>query len=203
MKLWRSNEKGNDKIIAYANQSIYKVNPKENEVEDVVYNFNHQIFPSSNFMEIPLRYVKAIHMEQGKSYIEIFFGNDSTEHLRITDPSRKKEIFDFFKTNLPNSKSDTETYSKLKAGKKPLIAMIVIAALFLWTFYIATGIEHDIEYDVSGKQYHSMAGIVLVLASLGTTNVILIFGALFLIALISFIAKIKQPKVIHRIRIIR
>lgn len=203
MKLWISNEKGNDKVIAYANHSIYKGNPKEEEIDNIVSSSTILGLPEKGFIEIPFHYLKEIHMEEGKPYIEIFFGNDSTEHLRITDHHRKQEIFDYLRSNIPNSRSSIDAYSIFRAGKKPLIAMIIVLALFLWTFYIANGLDQGLEYDVAGKRYNSVAGIVLALASLGTGKVLLIFGTLFCIALIAFISKTKQRKIVNKITINR
>ena len=49
------------------------------------------------------------------------------------------------------------------------------------------------EYDVSGGHYHSIAGIILVLASLGVTKLVLLFGSLLLITGISMYKKYKNP----------
>jgi hypothetical protein len=37
MKIWISTERGDDKIIGYHGNSIYKVNPKAEEIESVAY----------------------------------------------------------------------------------------------------------------------------------------------------------------------
>ncbi|CAN5390854.1 hypothetical protein BH11BAC3_BH11BAC3_02600 [soil metagenome] len=201
MKFWRSYEKGDDKIIAYDNGTIYRCNPPADEIDAVVYNLESQVIPTKNFTAIPLHYLKQINLEDNRTYIEVLFGSDSSEHLRIKDEEKRKEIFEYFKTNIPNAKFYTDNYSKIQAGKKPLIAMGVVTAIFLWTFYIAAGIENGNEYGVSGDRKNSVAGIVLALASLGTKNVSLIFGALFIIAAISFIQKVRNPKTIFRIQV--
>jgi hypothetical protein len=198
MNIWRSDNKGDDKIIAYINETIYKCNPKESEIENVFYNLKNNIPPTNNFTSVPLSYLKEIHLEESKNYIEILFGGDSTEQLKINDSLVKAEIFDFFRTNIPRTKFSIDKYSKLRAGKKPLIAMFVVLAICLWTFYISNGIEEGGEYKVVGSQ-RSVASIVLMLASLGTKNVLLIFVSLFGIALTSFILKTKNPKVVRKI----
>ncbi|MEP7107174.1 MAG: hypothetical protein ABI760_04315 [Ferruginibacter sp.] len=201
MKNWRSYEKGDDKIIGYHNGTIYRGNPNSDEIELVIYNFQKEVIPAKNFTAIPLHYLKQINLEESQNYIEVLFGKESSEHLRIKDANKRKEIFEYFKTNIPNSTFHTDNYSKFKAGKKPLIAMGVVAGLFLWTFYIAVGIEKGIEYGVTGDHKNSVAGIVLAFASLGTKNVALIFGTLFTIAVISFVQKIKNPKIVYRIQV--
>jgi hypothetical protein len=198
MNIWRSENKNDDKIIAYFNDTIYKCNPKESEIENVFYNLKNNQAPTSNFTSVPLSYLKEIHSEEGKNYIEIFFGGDSTEQLKINDSLVKDDIFQYLKTNIPKTKFSIDKYSKLRAGKKPLIAMLVVLAICLWTFYISSGIEQGDEYKVVGNQ-RSVASIVLMLASLGTKNVLLIFGSLFGIALTSFILKTKSPKIVRKI----
>lgn len=202
MKTWTSFEKGDDRIIAYAGNSIFKANPKDSEVEEAAHQLSLGVAPENNCTEIPQHYLKEIRMQQGKPYIEVYFGNDSLEHLRIKDEARRREVFDYLKTGVPNSRASLEKYSKWKAGKKPLIAMVVVAALFIWTFILAQGIEEGNQYEVAGNQ-RSTATIVTALASIGKTNVMLLFGALFALALISFILQTRKPKVVERIRIVR
>jgi hypothetical protein len=198
MNIWRSENKNDDKIIAYFNETIYKCNPKESEIENVFNNLKNNQAPTNNFTSVPLSYLKEIQLEEGKNYIEIFFGGDSTEQLKINDSLVKDDIFQYLKTNIPRTKFSIDKYSKLRAGKKPLIAMLVVLAICLWTFYISSGIEQGDEYKVVGNQ-RSVASIVLMLASLGTKNVLLIFGSLFGIALTSFILKTKSPKIVRKI----
>ena len=200
MKIWTSTEKGNEKIIAFVDKTIYRGNPKLTEIDSCVYDLKMKIIPTDNFIGIPLHYLKEINLQEGEGYIEILFGKDSYEHLRITDFQTRTEIFDYFKSAIPNATFTIDRYSKLRAGKKPLVAMVVVGLLFLWTFYIANGIESGNEYKVVGNQ-RSMASIVIVIASLGVKKVILVFTSLLTIAVIAFIRKAKNPPIIARLKI--
>jgi len=201
MKIWRSDQQGDDKIIAYVNSTVYRGNPSSEEIENVLNNFQIEILPTKNFTGIPLHYIKQINMEEGQTYIEVLFGKGSSEHLRIRDEEKRKAIFAYFKTHIPNSTFYIDKYSKTRAGKKPLIAMCVVVGLFLWTFYIAAGMENGDEYRVTGDHYNSVAGIVVALASLGTKWISVIFGTLFGIAAFSFIRKVRNPKTVNRIQL--
>jgi len=196
MKIWSSFEKGDDKIVAYLNGTIYRGNPTIDEIDAIIFNFKMQEIPIKNFTAIPSHYLKQINLDEETSYIEVLFGSESTEHLRIKDTVKKKEIFDYLKSNIPGARFYTDKYSKIRAGKKPLIAICIITLIFLWTFYIADGIENGIEYGVTGDHKNSLAGIVLGLASLGTKYIALLFGTFFVIALLAFIQKIKKPKIV-------
>jgi hypothetical protein len=198
MDIWRNENKSDDKIIAYFDDTIYKCNPKESEIEQVLVGFKNKHIPTNNCISIPMPYLKEIHLQEGKNYIEIFFGTDSSEELKINDGAVRNEIFQFFKTNIPRAKYRMEKYSKLKAGKKPLIAMAVILVIGFWVFEISSGMENGEEYSLIGS-VRSLAGIVIALASIGTKKVFLLFGSLFAIALTSFIMKIKTPKVVRKI----
>lgn len=202
MTIWKSNLKGDDKIIAYFNNTIYKGNPKPEEIDSTIRELNSGNKPKTNLFGIPQSLLKEIHLEEGKEYIQVFFGDDSYELLRINDENKRLEIFDFFKQNIPKSTTYTEEYSKLKAGKKPLYAMVVIAILFSWSFYLATQIETGSQYEIIGDK-RSITSIILILASLGTTNLILLFGILFIIAILGFIQKTKRQKTVHKIVVIR
>ncbi|WP_447635991.1 hypothetical protein [Flavobacterium microcysteis] len=197
MKIWKSNIKGDDKIIAYYDKTIYKGNPKPDEVETVIRELNIGKQTSSLF-GIPQKLLKEVNFEVGKNYIEVLFGLDSTEHLKINDVNKKQEVFDFLRNEIPNSSYEVEKYSKFKAGKKPLFAMAFILILFSWAFYLATEIENGNQYEIVGSG-RSITSIVLAIASIGTLNVILLFGILFCIALLGFVLKTKNPKVVHKI----
>ena len=199
MQVWVSKEKADDKIIAFANQTIYKGNPKPEEVDAVAFELKTKQNIPSALAGFPLSYIKAINLPEGKKYLELFFGKDSYEELNITNEQKKQDIFNWFKTNIPGSEYNLYKPTFLQAGKKPLIAFFVVAAFFLWTLYVAVGIESGEEYDVSGQHYHSIAGIVLAIASIGVKKVILVFGSLMAIAVVSFIKKVRNPAVIHSI----
>ncbi len=202
MKIWKGTEKSDEKIIAYSDSIIYICNPKISEVENVIQNLKMNIIPTDKFTSVPLSYLREIHLEEGKKYIEILFGGDSKEQLNINDLEIRNEIFEYFKSNISKSVYMSDTYSKLRAGKKPLIAMTVLLSICLWTFYISNGIEQGDEYKVIGNQ-RSVASIVLMIASLGSTNILLIFGIFFGIALTSFIIKTKNPKIVQKIIMVR
>jgi hypothetical protein len=200
--IWTSTLKGDDKIIAYFNNTIYKGNPKEADFKAVITELENQKSIPVSLMSIPRSYLKEVNLEEGKNYIEVLFGADSSEHLKINDTDRRTEIFDFLKANIPQSTNYLDHYSTLRAGKKPLIAMAIIFALFIWTISIAVEIEQGSQYGVVGR-YNSTAGIVLALASLGVTKVVLLFGSFLAIALFGLILKTRKPKVINTIKVIR
>jgi hypothetical protein len=198
-KIWRATGKSDDKIIAFIDSTIYKGNPKEEELEYCLSDLRMGIVPTKAFFGIPLSYVKEIRMQESKNYLQVFFGQDSEEHLRIHDVTLKKELFDYFNENIPGATFSKEHYSKLKAGKQPLIAMGVVTALFLWTLYYAIGFDNGLQYETTNGRYDSVTGIVLAIASFGVIKTILFYGFWFVIALWSFIIKARNPPVIHRL----
>lgn len=199
MKVWTSIEKDDDKVIAFANKTIYKGNPKAEEIDSVVYELGKQDTVPTGLAGFPLSYIREINLTEGSNNIELVFGKDSTEDLKIASELRRREIFEYLKNNIPDSAYTLYKPTAIQAGKKPLIAFVVVLALFIWTLYLALGIESGNDYDVTGQRYNSIAGIVLAIASIGVKNVILVFGALLTIAIISFIKKAKKPPVIDRL----
>jgi hypothetical protein len=169
--IWTNDDKGSDKLIAYAGNTIYKSNSK---------NFEQLTFDlkmgniSNELFSIPHHYLKELRLEEKKKYIEVFFGNDSTEHLRIADDAKRKEVFEYLKANIPGSQHMVDKYSIFRAGKKPIIATIVMTAFFGWIYYIANGLEQGKIYEVVGGSGPSFAKLVLGLATIGTTNVIIL-----------------------------
>ena len=201
MQIWQSEHPGDDKIIAFFNQSVYKANPKPDEISTYISELKANSIPFKNAVEIPLHYIREIVMQEGKNYFEVQFGSGSTENFVINDPLRRLEIFEYLKKNLP-VESSTVTYSKIRSAKKPLIALVVVVLIFLWTLYIAINVEKGSDYEVVG-QAHSLAGIVLMIAYMGVQNVVLIFGTLILIAGFAFVKKFTKPPTFHRLVIKR
>jgi hypothetical protein len=200
IKIWTSIEKYDDKIIAYLNDTIYKANPPVNEIEAYVLDMKMQNNLAKNFFGIPLHYISEINMRDGKKYIEVVFRGDY-EHLKIKDDRIRNEIFEFLKKNIPGAIYSIVKLSKFKTAKKPLIAMGVVCTIFLWCLYIAIGIQSGNEYDVTNQHYHSVAGIVLLIASLGVNKITFIFGFLLIVAGISFLKKYRNPIVKNTISI--
>ncbi|MFT3843600.1 MAG: hypothetical protein QM725_00985 [Lacibacter sp.] len=198
MKIWHSYNQVDTKVIVLNEEFVYLANPKVNEVDDYVQSFKAKIIPDKKVFCIPLSYINRISLIEGKTYLKVEF-RGSYEDVVISDNKVKQDVFDYFKTNYSGFKYAIESYSKVRAGKKQLIALLVITVLFSWSFYLAKGMEKGIVYDVEGEQYHSLAGIVLVLSSLGSLNLMIIFGALLILTTFLLIKNIKKPPVIHHL----
>lgn len=201
MKIWMSDEENDRFVIIFYESIIYWGKPKKDEIEDIKHNLNMGIIPK-NITGIPLSYIKQIRKDNSKTYIEVLYNKDSSEHLRVKNKIIKNEIFEYFKLNINNSGFFIDHYSKIRIGRKPLIAMLVVTAIFLWSYNIASGIENGNDYKIVGS-YRSLASVVLMIAALGTKNVCMIFGCLFAISLTSFILKIRKPKMVEKIIINR
>jgi hypothetical protein len=201
MQIWTSEHKGDDKIIAFFDKTIYKANPSSAEVERYVLELKGNSIPTSKALEIPLSYLREITMEEGQKYFDVHFGGDSNEQFIISDDKTRWEIFNHLKAQLPVTER-IEMKSRFKSAKKPLIAMIMILILFLWTLFVAIDVESGTDYEVAGN-YRSVAGIILMLAYLGVGKVVLIFGVLLGIAIFAFTKKFKASQPIHRLVITR
>jgi hypothetical protein len=203
-EVWTSSEKNNDKLIAFVNNKIYKANPRtDEETNTLASGLKSGSFDSTKLWEIPIGVCREIRLQDGKPYIEILWGKDGEEQLRITDEYKRYKVFEFIKANIPNGKLSTEKWSVIRAGRKPMIAFFVVLALFLWTFFYVVEAEKGSEYYIENGRYNSISGIVLGLASMGRAKVITVFSVLMGIALISFILKARNPPVMNRIIINR
>ncbi|GGB24629.1 hypothetical protein [Puia dinghuensis] len=203
INIWVNEGRSDDKIIAIIDDTIYKCNPRSEEIDDFVRALKMKDIPQKNTFGLPFSYIKEVRHQAGKKYIQLFFRGDSEEHLRIDNEEKLNEIFDCIKDALPYSAYKIDKYSPLRAGKKPLIALLVVIALFIWTLFIAADMESGIEYDVHGGHYNSFAGLVLMFAALGIKKVVLIYTPLLAIAILAFILKARKPPVIRRLMISR
>ena len=200
MKIWNSIENGDDAIIACNDELIIKGNPKPSEVNNCISDLELNKIPFDNFITIPFSYLKEISIEEGKENIEILFGSDSSEILKIKDEKTKNDIFDFFKINIPNSFFIVDRYTPLKAAKKPLIAMGIIVLIFSYIFYLVKEIKSGTEFELVGSGA-SLAGIIAAIASLGFQKVTLLFLAFITIPLIGSLKKANNPPTIHKLKI--
>jgi len=196
-KIWINKEKGSDKIIALGSDRIFKISPKDESIFQYANDIENEIIAKSVFA-IPFTHIRTIHLQEGRKYIQVFFGKESEEHFRVNDVNKLVEIFKYLKENIPRTTYNYEQYSALKAGKKPLIAVTVVFILFVWAMNWAIKIQMGYEYELVGNGV-SISGIVLGLASLGVVNVILIFSTLLGIGLYSMIRKMKNRPTVHEI----
>ena len=195
-KIWTNPDARGDKIIAIVNDILYKVNPRDEEIAEVARDLKMRRIPQQNTFSLPMSYIWEIRLQEGKEYIQVFFRGKSEEHLMIKDAVLREEIFNFFKKNTTQSKFYLERHSKIKAAKKPLIALLVVAGLWLYTAYLSIRIADGTEFEIRGP---GLGGIAYFLATLGPAKNILIFGGLAGIALLAAINKMRNPPVLHRI----
>jgi hypothetical protein len=200
IKVWTSDQKNDDRLIGFGDNTIYKANPKSNE-QTILFakEMESGAHDSTKVWEIKTSHCKEIRLEDGKSCIEIFYGKEGEEQLRITDEYKRYAVFDWIKANTPDSEFIVEKWSAFRAGRKPMIAFIVVFALFVWTLYYAIQAKTGKVYYFENGGYFSVTGIVLGLASMGLAKVITLFSFFLGIALFAFIRKAKNSPIMNRI----
>ncbi|MFI5129368.1 MAG: hypothetical protein ACHQFX_05225 [Chitinophagales bacterium] len=200
IEVWTHSEPGNDKLIGFGNNIIYKANPRtEQETEILAKGLKAGSYDSTKIWDISTKNCREIRLQDGKPYIEIFWGKEGEEQLRVADEYLRYKIFDRIRAGTPNAVYTVEKWNAFRAGKKPLIAMVVILALFAWTMFYAVEAQSGTVYYIENGRYDSLTGIVLGIASLGLIKVVTIFSCLLGIALFAFIRKAKKPPTMHRI----
>jgi hypothetical protein len=198
-EIWLNSEKGNDKLIAFADGTIYKANFKtDEEADEMARALRSGSFDSRKLWEIKAKHCKEIRLQDGKPYIELFFGKEGEEQLRITDEYKRHQVFDIIKANTPGN-ATTEKWNAFRAGRKPMIAFFVVLGLFLWTLYYAIQIENGTEYYFKGNGGFSLTGIIVTIASMGLVNTIIVFSILLGLAIFSFVRKAMNLPVMQRI----
>ena len=201
IEVWTSSLRDNDKLIGLGNGKVYKANPKtDEETEALAFDMRKGNFDTTKVWDIPILHCKEIRLQEHKPMIEIFFGREGEEELRITDEYQRHIIFEKIKSiSLPQARYSEEKWSIWKTGRKPLIAMGVILLLFLWTLFYAIKAQSGTVYYLADGHYNSLTGIVLAIASLGLVNVISIFSGLLGIAIFAFYRKVKRIPMMHRL----
>lgn len=191
MKYWINDFPNNDKLIIWDGRKIYKANPGDKQLRDYEHQLSRNEIPGGLFF-IDLNSVKAIEMDESKKYICIYFGTDSYEHFRITNPEVKREIF--------NELSETENarvtvkeltlQEKTKAQRK---AFVILTILFSAGFLFACFIEF------AGLPEGKYPVILLLLGGLGVKNIIIIYLIIIIIIGLKFYFNRKTQRIINKI----
>jgi hypothetical protein len=194
-QIWTTNNKG-DKIIAFANNTLYKANPKNDRVSLLVAKMQANDFSDPAIFGLRLDMIRTIQWQEGKDYIQVFF-RSSEEHFIIKDDALREEIFNYLKAHTPGNIFGIDKFDRLRAAKKPLAALAVVAGLLIYTLCIMSTLEKGGNVVAYGR----IAALVVGLTSLGFVNIMLIYGALIAIAGFSAFKKMMNPPVIHVIRL--
>ncbi|MEP1489059.1 MAG: hypothetical protein ABJK28_11580 [Algibacter sp.] len=164
-KFWKISDSKSNKLIFIKDKTIYKGNPKQEELNKLNSESTNLDF-IENLFSIPYSYIKRIENQSGKNEIKIYYGNGSEDEIIVKDKSIKHEIFEFLKIDLPNFHYVSKIPSILNYGKPQFFALLFMTGIFLWSLYLAIQIESGIEYTIIGSG-RSIIGIVLFLANFG------------------------------------
>lgn len=191
--VWVSETDGDDKIIAIDAEYVYKCSPRQPRLSSELIDPQF-IEETKNYYRIPVSYIKKIVLKENKKYIQVFFGKDSEERLRILDPEKRKEIFDFLRQYFPDAKYSTYTPTLIDIGKKPGIAVLILVILYLWSLvYVA-------QIHTGGKILYSnsfLENLTIGLASLGLVKMTLIFLMALSIPCVSIFIKNRKKSPVH------
>ncbi|MBA4155800.1 hypothetical protein, partial [Flavobacterium sp.] len=136
--------------------------------------------------------IKKIENQKGKTYIKIFFGNNSEEELNIENENVKNEIFEFLKSENPKLKYTAEIPSVISYAKAQLFALLSLTIIFIWSLYLAFQIESGVEYEIVGGGNPGITGIVLVLANLGSLKIIIGYTILLGLTILALSKRLKS-----------
>lgn len=181
-KFWKISDSKSNKLIFIKDKTIYKGNPKREELNTLNSESTNLEF-LKNLFNIPYSYIRKVENQLNKDEIKIYYGNDSEEELKIKDRNTKKEVFEFLKAELSEFKYTKETPNFLRYGKAQFFALFITTGIFIWSLHLALEIESGVQYELNNKGVRiGISGIVLAIASLGKTKII--FGYTILLGII-------------------
>ena len=190
-KIWKFKESKSNKLILIRDKTIFKGNPNENDLNRLNSETTELTFLKDLF-SIPYSYIKKIENQKGKTYIKIFFGNNSEEELNIENENVKNEIFEFLKSENPKLKYTAEIPSVISYAKAQLFALLSLTIIFIWSLYLAFQIESGVEYEIVGGGNPGITGIVLVLANLGSLKIIIGYTILLGLTILALSKRLKS-----------
>lgn len=179
---WKIADSKANSLIFIKDQTIYKGNPKSEQLKNLDAPSAKLDFLDSMF-SIPYSYIRQIENQEGKGEIKIFYGKDSEEELIVNDKNTKKEIFQFLKQDMIDFRYSSKFPSVISYAKAQFFALLLITAIFIWTFYLAIQIESGVTYEYVGTRA-SISGLLLGLASFGTLKIVA--GYVVLLGIIIF-----------------
>lgn len=182
----------NDKklLIAITEDSVYVGSIKKYIQSDIINSLEKGKVPNEIF-SIPFTYIKSIENPEGKNKMTIFYGDDSSEEISIKNSKVKEAVFVSLKERLSKFRYINEKPSIIKHTKPQLFAILFVTGIFIWVFYLASQIEKGYEYEVVGAK-KGISSLLLGLAQFGTIKVSIGFILLLLIAILSFVKRVKN-----------
>ena len=113
----------------------------DNSIEAKVYNdLQNNLMPESAY-KIPFSYVRKIIHREGSNVINVHFGKDAREEFRVDEEAVCYEILQILKKHPCCTDYRFDRYSLFRAIKRPLIAALILTALFGWAFLVAKDLE--------------------------------------------------------------
>lgn len=191
MKYWIG-QTNDTKIVAISEEAISIGNPPNEKVNGYVMKLTKNEVPSELF-SIPISYIKTIEMKDIGEEIKIYFGQESSETIKNSNQRKKEEIFEALKNSSPKFQYTSKEIGPLGAAKKPLTALFIFSILFGISYYMAILLENN-------ELYGNQVAILLAIASLGSKNIINIFGVLFGIIAIAIYKKMSETHTLHSIK---
>lgn len=189
-KYWFINENKNY-FVGIGKDAIYSGSIKKYIKSELINDFEKGIEPKEIF-SIPFSYIKSIENPEGKKKIEIHYGDNSNEEIKIEDLYSKNEIFNSLKNELSKFQYTKNTPSIFKHTKAQIFAILIATGLFIWVFYLANQIAQGYEYEVVGSgKGKGLGGIILGLAQFGTTKVIIGYLLILSIAIAALVRRLK------------
>jgi len=190
-KFWKINDSKSNTLIFIKDKTIYKGNPKQDELNKLHPESSDLSFLDTLF-SIPYSYIKRIENQIGQNEIKIFYGKDSEDELIIEDKNTRNNVFEFIKKDNPNFKYSTELPSVLNYIKAQLFALLFSSGIFIWSLYLAIQIEHGVEYELVGNGRPGIIGIIFIIANLGVVKIVSGFIILFTIIVVALTKRLKS-----------
>jgi len=181
-KTWINRKKGEHNFILFNNDTLYRRLIKDQEFNRIENEINNGII-DDKFIGLPISYIKTIEFREDDDALNIEYGKDSEDEIKVSDPILRKDIFDYIKANTSFVKFKQQQPSIIRRIKKPLIALVILLGIFLYIYSIIDGMNQGYEYELVGSGGPGIAGIVLMMAGLGLLKNVLIFGSLASIAM--------------------
>ncbi len=189
-KFWKISDSKSNKLIFIKEKTIYKGNPKQEELNRLNQESTNLSF-LDNIFNIPYSYIKRVENQEGNNEIKIFYGSDSEDELIIDDKNTKSEVFEFLKQDIPDFKYSSELPSIFKYAKAQFFSLIFTVGIFLWAIYYAIQLENGVQYELRGGR-PGLGAIVFGIANLGVYKITIGFIILLGIILFALTKKIKS-----------
>jgi hypothetical protein len=199
MKYWIDKESKGDNLVVISDTVIYCSRYSQSKLREFEQELVSGQIPKS-LTGTSFGYIKTIVASNKSDKIKVLYGKESDMKLVVKNEIIRFGIIEYLKEDKVNQPIyKKEYYSKFKASLRPLLFLVIAAAVIYYIADIAAGIESGIGYESHGHgSGQAFGNIIIAFAQFSGFKGVLAVGLVIGLFLIyKLVRNIQSPPVIE------